>query len=701
MALVVRGACPLDCPDTCAWQVTVENGRAVSLRGDKSHPFTNGHLCGKVNRYLDALHDPDRLVHPLRRVGAKGDGRFERIGWDDAIALAAEGVRGAIDRHGPESVLPYYYAGTMGRIQGWTMGPRLFAALGATRLDTTICDAAAQLALRATVGGVVGFDPEDLGRARLVLLWGANLLSTNVHQWRFVTEAREAGAHVVAIDPIRTDTARRADEHLALLPGTDAALALGLMRAVLDAGAADREWLERHTVGWPALEERLAGWPVERAAETCGLEPEVVSRLGERIASTRPTAIRIGLGLQRHGGGGAAIRAITAIPAVTGDWRHPGGGALCMTEGHFPLHTGRIAFPRDLPRPAARTVNMSRLGEALTALDDPPVTALVVFDANPAAAAPNQRRVREGLARDDLFTIVLEQRLTDTADFADVVLPATMQPEHADLHEAYGHLYLTWNEPAVEPPGECLPNTEIFRRLARALGLDHPRLADSDLDIARQLLDTPECRARGVTLERLREQGWIRIADFERGTAPYADGGFPTASGKVELVSELLRSLGQDPLVGYVPAHEAADTELAERFPLVLISPASRFYINSTFASLAWHRAKTGAPVVHLHPDDARARGIEAGDLVRLWNDRGELVSEAVLDTAARPGVAFTYKVQWPKLSPHGAHVNETTPERDTDLGGGPTFHDNRVEAALVDQTELSKRAEGRLALIK
>jgi anaerobic selenocysteine-containing dehydrogenase len=683
MATVVHGACPLDCPDTCSWLVTVENGRAVDLRGNREHPFTRGALCGKVDHYLDALHDPDRLLHPLRRVGPKGSGSFERIGWDEAIALAAEGLRGAVSRHGPESVLPYYYAGTMGKIQGWTMGPRLFAALGASRLDTTICDAAAQAGLKATTG-VVGYDPEDLARAGLVILWGASPLSTNVHQWRFVLEARKRGAHVVVIDPLRTATADRADEHIALLPGTDAALALGLMRAVLDAGAEDRDWLERHTVGWPALEERLGSWPVERAAETCGLAPSVVRGLGERLASTRPTAIRLGLGLQRHAGGGAAIRAVTAIPALTGDWRYAGGGALCMTEGFFPVDDAAVAFPADLPMPPARTINMSRLGEALTEVDDPPVAALVVFDANPAASNPNQLRVREGLARDDLFTVVLEQRLTDTTDFADLVLPATMQPEHTDLLWAYGHLYLSWNEPAVDPPGECLPNTEIFRRIAAALGLDHPRLGDSDLELAEQLLDNPGCRRLGITLERLREQGFVRAVDFEPGTPPFANGGFPTPSGKVELVAESLAATGADPLVGYVPPHEAADAALAERYPLVLIAPASRFFVNSTFASLPWHRRKAGPPQIHLCPSDAAARDIETGDAVRVRNDRGSFVAEAVVDDLPRPGVACTFKVQWPKLSPGGVNVNATTPERDADLGGSPTFHDNRVEVELV-----------------
>jgi anaerobic selenocysteine-containing dehydrogenase len=678
--------------------VTVEDGRAVELRADRDHPFTRGALCGKVDHYLDALHSPDRLLYPLRRTGAKGEGRFERISWDEAIGLVGTGLRGAIERHGPESILPYYYAGTMGHVQGWTMGPRLFAALGASRLDTTICSAAANAALDSTLGGSVGYDPEDLPHAKLVVIWGTSLLSANVHQWRFVLEARKRGAHIVTIDPIRTDTAARSDEHVAPLPGTDAALALGLMRAVLDEGAEDRDWLDRHAVGWPELEARLAEWPVDRAAAVCGLDEGIVRKLGARLASMRPTAIRVGLGLQRHGGAAAAIRAICAIPAVTGDWRHVGGGVLGMTSGHFPIKRDPVAFPKDLPMPAARTINMSRLGEALTRLDDPPVTALVVFDANPAAANPNQVRVREGLARQDLFTVVLEQRLTDTADYADVVLPATMQPEHADLFSAYGHLYVSWNEPAVEPPGECLPNTEIFRRMAAELGLDHPRLYDSDLELARQLLDTEACRNAGLSLELLRERGWMRIG-FERGTAPFANGGFPTPSGKVELWSSALAGAGHDPLVGYVPPHEAADPELAERYPLVLLAPASRFFVNSTFGSIPWHRRKTGPPRVHLHPEDAAARGLDTGEAIRVWNDRGSFLAETVVDDAARPGVAFTYKTQWPKLSPGGANVNATTPERDTDLGGGPTFHDNRVEVEAVrtaPPSELAAVAAGR-----
>ena len=662
----------MDCPDTCGWHVTVEDGRAIALAGDRTHPFTRGALCGKVSHYLDALHAPDRVLYPLRRTGAKGEGRFTRISWEEALELVAQQLQTVIGRDGPRSVLPYYSGGTLGKLQCFLMAERLFDHLGALHPVDTICSAGAAAGFDATLGGAVGFDPEDLSRARLVLLWGTNTLSTNVHQWRFVLQARDQGAHVVAIDPLRTETARHCDEHVAPFPGTDAALALGLMRAVVDEGAHDHQWLDEHTVGWPELERRLADWPVERAAAVCRLEPAVVRRLGERLAHSRPTAIRTLLGLQRHGGAAAAMRAISAIPAVTGDWRHPGGGVLCLTWGHSPV---AVRYPDDLSRPPLQTMNMSRLAEALTATDDSSVRALIVMNANPAASVPSQQRVRAGLAREDLFTVVLEHRLTDTADYADVVLPATMQPEHTDVMTGYGHHYVMLNEPAVAAPGECLPNTEIFRRLAATMGLTHPRLRDPDLELARQVLEPA-----GIDIGELRERGWMRAADFARGTAPFANGGFPTLSGRVELYSAALAAEGHDPLVGYAAPYEGTNDALAEHFPLVLLASAARYFTNSTFAGSDWHLGKTGPPRVHLHPRDAAARGLVDGDPIRVYNDRGSFLAEALINDATRPGVAFTYKSFWLKRSRGGANVNATTAERDSDRGGAPTFHDNRVE---------------------
>ncbi|MFU8854729.1 molybdopterin-containing oxidoreductase family protein [Micromonospora sp. SL1-18] len=675
------GACPLDCPDTCVWQLTVEDGRAVALRGDRDHPFTRGALCGKVNRYLDAVNGPGRLTTPYVRTGPKGVGQvaYRPASWAEAVDRVAAGLRASIDRNGPEAVLPYYFAGTMGLVQGWSMGPRLFAHLGASRLDTTICTGAARAAQRSIYGGSVGFEPESIVDAKLIVLWGANPLATNLHLWPFVQQARERGAYLVTIDPLRTDTAARSDEHVAPLPGTDAALALGLMRHVLDAGAADEQWLAAHTVGWPELAARLGEWPVERAAAECGLPVEVVRRLGERIATTRPTAVRVGLGLQRHHGAGQAIRAICALPLVTGDFQYPGGGALVSTSGHHRVDLRPVVRPADMPAPPARLVNMSRLAAVLTGETDPPVTSLVVFNANPAATAPDQTRLLAGLRRDDLFTVVLEQRWTDTCDFADVVLPATMQPEHLDLHTSYGHHYTTLNLPVTRAPGEALPNTEIFRRIAAALGIDHPRLRDSDEDLARQLLHgTP------VSFEELCERTYARATGVAVGTAPYAHGGFPTPDGRARLHDPTLARHGVDPVPGYTPPAEAADTELARRFPLVLVAPAGRFLMNSTFASLPWHLRRTGPPRVHLHPDDAAARGLADGDAVRVRNDRGAFLAAVAVDDATRPGLAFTYKAYWARLSPGRATVNAVTAVRDTDLGGAPTFHDCRVEVEPV-----------------
>ena len=693
MSHIVNGACPLDCPDTCAWQIEVVDGKAVRMRGRKDHPYTRGSLCGKVNHYLDAVYAPDRLTTPMRRVGEKGDGAFQAIDWDEAIGLAATGIQTAIDRHGAEAVLPYYYAGTLGAVQGWSLGQRLFKHLGATRLGTTICTGAATAAMKATMHRPVGTDPEDFIHARLILVWGANLLSSNMHQWHFIHAAQQAGAHVVAIDPLPTDTALRCDEHIQLMPGTDGALAMGLMAEIVAAGAADEEWLAESTVGWPELRERLSEWSAERAAQICGIDVSVVRALAQRMVTTRPTAIRMGLGLQRHGGAGAAYRSIVVLGSILGDFRLVGGGVLPETAGRFDAITVDLEEPDGLPLPTVRTINMSRLAEALTdTTQTPEVHSLVVWNTNPAATVPDQVRAQRGFRRDDLHLTVLEQRMTDTAMFADVLLPATMQTEHLDIHASYGHHYLTLNLPAIEPIGDCLPNTEIFRRLATALGLDHPRLHDSDEDLVRQFIDTDVARARGITFESLSQTGYARVDDF-RGATPHAHGGFPTRDGKLHITVPELAEQGLDPIPGYTPPFEIADEELAKRFPLVLISPAQRFFLNSTFADLPRHLKLTGEPTLFLHADDAAERGIEDGDLVEVANDRGAFRVAAAIHPGARRGVAWSYKVYWAK-DVGGNNVNATTPVRDADMGGSPTFHDNRVEATLVAKaSELSNRA--------
>jgi anaerobic selenocysteine-containing dehydrogenase len=677
----VRGACALDCPDTCSWIVTVEDGRAVRLQGDPDHPFTRGVLCNKVKDYIAYSRSPHRLLHPMRRRGPKGGGEFERISWDEALDEIAGRFAGTIREFGPEAIWPYLGSGSMGLIHGvYSAGRRFWNALGASQHLMTICTIAGGVGTGYTLGdNRVGMDPETLRFSNLIILWGSNTLTSNHHLWRSITMARQRGAPLVVIDPSRTRTADAADVHLAPIPGTDAALALGLLNVVLAEGAEDREFISRHTLGWEAFRRRILEYPPGRVAGICGLPAPAIVDLGKRLAHTRPTGIRLTMGLQRHGGGGMAVRTITCIPGVTGDWRYPGGGAGYDTRGFFGIDWPAL-HRDDLRRPGTRSLSMTRLGEGLLDVSDPPVKALFIYASNPLASVPHQSKVRRGLGRPDLFTVVVEHFRTDTVEYADIVLPATMQLEQADLQISYGHLYISWNEPAVPPPGECLPSAEIFRRLARRMGLDAPCLYDSDDDLARQALGSGHPGLRGITLERLKERGWMRL-DYPRPFVPFADG-FPTQSGKLEFVSERMAKAGLDPLAGYTPPYEAAqrDTPLAQRYPLALIAGADHYFLNSLFANVPDQMKRSGPPVVRIHPDDAAARGLETGHEARIFNDRGAFVACVEVTDRVRPGVVASTKGRWPRAVKGGTTVNATVDERDADMGGGAVFHDNRVE---------------------
>jgi anaerobic selenocysteine-containing dehydrogenase len=678
----VLGACALDCPDTCSWVVTVKDGRAVRLQGDAAHPFTRGVLCNKVNDYIAYSHSPDRLLYPMRRRGPKGHGAFERISWEEALDEVADRFAGVIRELGPEAIWPYLGSGSMGLIQGvYSAGRRFWNVLGASLHSMNICTIAGGVGTGYTLGdNRVGMDPETFRFAKLIILWGSNTLTTNHHLWRSIITARENGARLVVIDPVRTRTADAADSHLAPVPGTDAALALGLLNVVLAEGAEDKDFIGRHTHGWEAFRARILEYPPERVAAICGLPTEAIVELGKRIAHTRPTGIRLTMGLQRHGGGGMAVRTITCIPGVTGDWRHPGGGASYDTRGFFGLNWPAL-YRDDLRRPGARTLQMTKLGEGLLELRDPPVKALFVYASNPLASVPHQSKIRRGLERPDLFTVVVEHFRTDTIEYADIVLPATMQLEQADLQVSYGHLYISWNEPAVPPPGECLSSAEMFRRLARRMGLDTPCLYDSDEEIARQVLDSGHPSLRGITLERLKERGWMRL-DYPEPFAPFAEGGFFTASGKLEFVSARMAEAGLDPLAGYTPPYEAAqrDTPLAARYPLALIAGADHYFLNSLFANVAHQIKRSGPPAIRIHPADAAARGLESGDEARVFDDRGAFVARVEVSDRVRCGVVASTKGRWPRFVKGGTTVNATVDERDSDMGGGAVFHDNRVE---------------------
>jgi anaerobic selenocysteine-containing dehydrogenase len=567
------------------------------------------------------------------------------------------------------------------------MDRRFFHRLGASQLDRTICASAGTEGYKSTYGATIGTDPERFHEARLILLWGTNTLTANVHLWPQILEARSKGARIIAIDPRRTRTADQCDEHIAPLPGTDAALALGLMHVIFAEGLEDADYLERYTIGANELRARAAEFSPERVASICGLEEETIVRLARLYASVRPSVIRINYGLQRHAGGGMAVRTVSCLPTVTGAWRDAAGGVLLSTSGTFPINYQALERPDLMPTPRPRTLNMSELGRVLLE-ERPPVRALYVYNSNPAAVAPEQARVLEGLRREDLFTVVHEQFMTDTADYADIVLPATTQLEHFDIHKAYGHLYMVINERAIEPLHEAKSNSEVFRLLAARLGFEDECLRDSDEEIARQALSTDHPAFKGITLERLREQGWVRL-NVPETFAPFAEGNFPTASGKCELYSTALEARGIEPVPDYVPPRESTESapHLAERFPLALISPAAHAFLNSSFANLSKQLRQEQKPFIEIHPTDAEARGIRDGDRVRAFNHRGSCQLSAVVTTRARRGVVVSPSVWWNKLSPGGTNINQLTSQSLTDMGGGATFYDALVEVERLDES--------------
>ncbi len=686
---VVRGACPHDCPDTCAMLVTVENGRAVRVSGDAEHPFTRGFLCAKVNRYVERTYHADRLQHPMRRVGPKGSGQFERVSWDDAlreIAGRLNEIRHSSD--GPQAILPYSYAGTMGMVQGSSIDRRLFHLIGASMLDRTICSMAGTVGMRMTVGANIGADPEGIPQSDLVLLWGTNTLTANPHLWPFVLEAKAKGAPIIAIDPIRTRTAAQCDEWISIRPGTDAALALGMMHVLLDRGLEDRDYVAAHTLGFDELRARVNEYPPDRVSAITGIPLDTIVSLGERYGRSRAAFIRVNYGLQRHGGGGMAVRTIACLPALAGHWRRPGGGIQLSSSANFQFDKRTLERPDFSP--SVRTINMIRLGEALTTSDagvgGPPVRALVVYNSNPAAVAPDRTAVLRGLAREDLFTVVLEHFQTDTADWADIVLPATTQLEHWDLHLSYGHHYVSLNRPAIEPVAESLPNSEIFRRLGAAMGLDHPSLRDDDLTLIGQALGSTSDKMRGVTLDALLERGWMRL-NLPTPYLPYADGGFTTPSGKCEFVSARMAAMGLDPLPAFTPPYEFPEAvpALAARYPLTLISSPAHQFLNTTFVNIDTLRRSAREPECLLHPHDAERRGIAVGARVVVHNDRGAFTAVARVEDTIRPGVVWAPSIWWGKYAADGANANHTTSQRETDMGHGPVFYDNLVEVGLAD----------------
>ena len=672
----VRGACPHDCPDTCALLTTVENGVATRVQGNPAHPHTDGVLCAKVSKYTERSYHPERILTPLKRSGPKGSGQFTPVGWDEALADIAQRLQ-TIAARAPEAVLPYSYAGTMGMVQGESMDRRFFHKLGASQLDRTICASAGAEALVQTLGGKVGMKVEFFAESQLILIWGSNSIGSNLHFWRYAQQAKRNGARLVCIDPRKSETADKCHEHIALRPGTDAALALALMHELIANDWLDHDYIARHTLGWDQLRERAQQWPPERAAEICGIPVEQIRQLAKDYGTTKPAAIRLNYGMQRVRGGGNAVRAVACLPALTGAWRHRAGGLLLSSSGQFPAQRAVLQRPDLMPQAATggvpRTINMTTIGDDLlreaSQSFGPKVEAIVVYNSNPVAVAPDSGKVVRGFAREDLFTVVLEHFKTDTADYADYILPATTQLEHWDVHLSYGHTDVVLNRPAIAPLGEARSNAQIFRDLAAHMGFTEPCFADSDEALCRQAFGS------SVDYALLESRGFATLAIPD---ALFAEGNFPTPSGKCEFYSARLAAQGLDGLPDHLPNYELQGTDA--RYPLAMISPPARNFLNSTFVNVTSLRNIEGRPLLEIHPDDAEARGIGNDAVVRVFNDRGSYLCHAAISRRARPGVVNGLGIWWRKLGLDGTNVNEVTSQALTDLGRAPTFYDCLVE---------------------
>jgi anaerobic selenocysteine-containing dehydrogenase len=674
---VVRGACPHDCPDTCALLTTVENGRALKVQGNPAHAPTDGVLCTKVSRYAERTYHPERVLQPLRRSGPKGSGQFEPVSWDEALDEIASRLK-TIAARDPQAILPYSYAGTMGLVQSESIAARFFHHLGASLLDRTICASAGAEGLTQTLGNKVGMPVRMFAESKLIVIWGSNSVGSNLHFWRIAQEAKRLGAKMVCIDPRKSETADKCHEHMAIRPGTDAALALALMHELIVKGWLDQDYIDRYTLGWAGLRERALQWPPERAAEVCGVPAEQIRQLARDWGTTPAAAIRLNYGMQRVRGGGNAVRAVACLPALTGAWRHRGGGLLMSSSGHFPVRRAALQRPDLLGERRPRTINMSTIGDDLLrpASPDfgPQIEALIVYNSNPVAVAPESGKVVQGFGREDLFTVVLEHFQTDTADYADFLLPATTQMEHWDIHTSYGHTDVLLNRPAIAPVGQARTNTDIFRALAQRMGFDDPCFSESDESLCRSAIGDAD------DFEQLLAHGF---ASLPVPDVPFAEGGFPTPSGRCEFFSQRLVDQGLDGWPDHVPNYELA--QAGARYPLAMISPPARNFLNSTFVNVKSLRDIEAEPVLEMHPQDAAERGIADGAVVQVFNDRGQYHCKARINQRARSGVVNGLGVWWRKLGLNGTNVNELTSQHLTDLGRAPVFYDCLVQVALLD----------------
>jgi len=696
MKKVVHAACPHDCPDACGVLITVEDGRATRIRGDPAHPVTRGFLCAKVAKYLERVYSPDRVLYPARRLGSKGQGaRWERISWDAALDEICERFRNITRGFGSEAILPYSYGGTLGVLNGSGMDRAFFHRLGASQLARHICSKAGEVGLISVLGRKLGTEPEQFAESRYIIAWGANIHGNNVHLWPFIEEARRRGAKLVVIDPYKTRTARCADWYLPIRPGTDVALALGMMHVIIGENLHDADYVASYTLGFDQLRGRAAQYPPERVAAITGIATEDIVRLAREYATTRPAAIRMNYGVQRSENGGTAVRAIAMLPCLVGSWKEVGGGLQLSTSGAYPLRRERLERP-DLMQTAlgrpARTINMVEIGRALTELTDPPVQAVFVYNSNPVAVAPDHNRVVEGFARKDLFTVVHEQFFTDTTDYADIVLPATTFFEHKELQTAYGHYHLQISHQAIEPLGECRSNYQLFSDLGQRMGFTEDCFKETVDQAIETVLDPDHPWLAGIDRARLEREGHVRL-NFHHGHTeirreqqpflPFAHGGFPTPSGKAEFYSEPLVVQGLDPVLAFVPPRESRYGTQARAYPLELLARKADNFLNTTFTNQPGLQQMEDRHLLEMTATDAESRGICDGDRVRVFNGRGEIELTARVNGAVPPGVVAA-RLDWAKLSPQGRNINVLTSDRLTDLGAGATFYSTMVEVERV-----------------
>jgi molybdopterin guanine dinucleotide-containing S/N-oxide reductase-like protein len=723
MKRVVHAACPHDCPDACGVLITIEDGRATRIQGDPEHPVTRGFLCAKVAKYLDRVYSPERVLYPMRRVGAKGPAAsagegaratqaWERISWNEALDEIAQRFRQIVAEYGPESILPYSYGGTLGALNGASMDRRFFHRLGASQLERSICSSAGEEGLKSVIGIKLGTEPEQFAHSRYIIAWGSNIHGNNVHLWPFIEEARRKGAKLVVIDPYRTRTAKCADWYLPINPGTDAALALGMMHVVINENLFDADYVSRHTVGFEELKARAEQYPPEKVAHWTGISADDIRRLAREYATMRPSVIRVNYGIQRSERGGMSMRAVTMLPCLIGSWKDIGGGLQLSLSGSFGLNKQALEMPelmqKSLGRPA-RIVNMVQLGSVLNSLSAPPVQALFVYSSNPAAVCPDHNEVVRGLMRPDLFTVVHEQFFTDTTDYADIVLPATTFFEHKDLQTAYGHYYLQVSNQAMDPLGECRSNVDVFRALAERMGFEEECFQETVDSMIDRALESPNPRLEGITRERLEREHQIRlnfttnqagtdapVCLAERSSAetaapflPFAEGNFPTPSGKAEFYSETLKRQGLDPVVAFTPPDESRNGAGSKAgFPLELLARKPDNHLNSSFANLPSVREmEPWIGDLEMHPVDAEARGVRNGDRVRAFNARGEIVLQARIEisqsnSSVHPG-AVAARLDWARFSPGGGNINVLTSEKLTDMGNAATFYSVCVEVEL------------------